>query len=50
MHVLKFKDNVKFLEVANKKRLDRAASQRNIMRLREWANTLRIFFRGHHTY
>lgn len=44
MHVLKFKDNVKFLEVANKKGLDRATIQKNLMRLREWASTLRIFF------
>lgn len=50
MHVLKFKGNVKFLEVANIKRLDRAAIQRNLMRLKEWASTLRVFFRGNHTY
>lgn len=50
MHVLKFKDNVKFLEVANIKRLDRAAIQRNLMRLKECASMLRIFFGGKNTY
>lgn len=50
MHVLKFKDSVKFLEVAHIRRLDRVAIQRNLMRLKEWESTLRIFFRGNHTY